>query len=210
MSISKNQPMRSAEIDLIEAFNDAELENIPSLIEEVNTLESTVGDADSGLVKYVSDLRTTVGNDSYGLVKSVDDLENTVGDDTDGLVKDVTDIGTDVSILQGVVGDDSSGLVKNVDTLQNTILKIECGEVTFSSIAAGSSVEELVTFTNEFDVTPIVALTRLGAGVSTYDEEITVATRTTEQIGIKVFNRGASAITPKIGWIATTIGKHTA
>ena len=88
---------------------------------DIDALETTVGDANSGLVKDVDDLQTTVGDANSGLVKDVADnttdisaLETTVGDSTSGLVKDVDD-------LQTTVGDSTSGLVKDVDDLQTTV-----------------------------------------------------------------------------------------
>ena len=56
------------------------------LSSRVTALETTVGDASSGLVKDVDDLETTVGDASSGLVKDVDDLETT----TSGLDTRVT------------------------------------------------------------------------------------------------------------------------
>ena len=44
-------------------------------------METTVGDASSGLVKKANDLETTVGDSSSGLVKKANDLETTIGDE---------------------------------------------------------------------------------------------------------------------------------
>ena len=66
--------------------------DISELENAVDALETTVGDAESGLVKDVADLATTVGDAESGLVKDVADLETTVGDAESGLVKDVADL----------------------------------------------------------------------------------------------------------------------
>lgn len=94
----------------------------------IQALETTVGDASSGLVKDVDDLQSdvgalqaTVGDSSSGLVKDVTDLQTTVGDASSGLVKDVDDLQTDNAYLMPTVGDASSGLVKDVADLQNAI-----------------------------------------------------------------------------------------
>ena len=46
---------------------------------KVTALETTVGDASSGLVKDVATLKTTVGDASSGLVKDVNDLNTAIG-----------------------------------------------------------------------------------------------------------------------------------
>ena len=122
----------------------------------ISALESTVGDASSGLVKDVDDLQSdmtnaqndittlqgTVGDASSGLVKDVDDLQSdvsalqgTVGDASSGLVKDVDDLQSDmtnaqndITALQGTVGDASSGLVKDVDDLQTAVTDLQAGK----------------------------------------------------------------------------------
>ena len=68
------------------------LDEIADVASEVAALQTTVGDADSGLVKDVADIKTTVGDSSSGLVKDVSDLQTTVGDSSSGLVKDVSDL----------------------------------------------------------------------------------------------------------------------
>lgn len=128
MAISKTQPMRSAEIELIDEYN-AIIEDLPDLKTTIETLIDEVGDENSGLVKEVNDLDTTVngiesaiGDENSGLVKDVDDLQsdvsslqNTVGDENSGVVKDIDDLENAVFGLQTVIGDENSGLVKDVD-----------------------------------------------------------------------------------------------
>ena len=91
--------------------NSGDISNLES---DVNTLKTTVGNQNSGLVKNVADntsdissLETTVGNSSSGLVKSVADnasdisaLEATVGNASAGLVKDVADNTSDINSLE--------------------------------------------------------------------------------------------------------------
>ena len=47
MAISKEQPMRDAELDLIDAFNDANLDDIPDLIEDVADLQDDVSNLET-------------------------------------------------------------------------------------------------------------------------------------------------------------------
>ena len=60
--------------------------------QRITDLETTVGDASSGLVKDVDDLETTVGDASSGLVKDVDDLQN-----------DMTTAQNDIATLQAAI-----------------------------------------------------------------------------------------------------------
>ena len=46
---------------------------------KITALETTVGNANSGLVKNVNDLKTTVGDANSGLVKSVADINTSIG-----------------------------------------------------------------------------------------------------------------------------------
>ena len=90
----------------------------------ISALETTVGDASSGLVKDVDDLQSDMTN----VQSDITALQGTVGDASSGLVKDVDDLQSDmtnaqndITNLQGTVGDASSGLVKDVDDLQTDI-----------------------------------------------------------------------------------------
>ena len=80
---------------------------------DLDTLESVVGDANSGLVKKVADLETTVGDANSGLVKQVADLEYAV-DANDEAIADLDDRMSTaeghITTLQGIVstGDDSN------------------------------------------------------------------------------------------------------
>lgn len=57
------------------------------------------------LATDVGELQTTVGDASSGLVKDVDDLQTTVGDNTAGLVKDVADLKTATAVSDGTITD---------------------------------------------------------------------------------------------------------
>lgn len=106
MTVSKTQPMRSAEIALIDDYN-TNIGLIPNIQDDI------------------SDLQTTVGDNTSGLVKDVDDLQTTVGDNTSGLVKDVSDNANDINALETVVGDSSSGLVYDVSNLDSNVNGIQ-------------------------------------------------------------------------------------
>lgn len=64
----------------------------------VDTLESTVGNDEAGLVKDVNTLETTVGNEESGLVKDVDTLEKSVQ-----TLQDANYINTDGKSLGGYI-----------------------------------------------------------------------------------------------------------
>ena len=53
---------------------EAYRQEVQTFDNRIDTLETTVGDENSGLVKDVDDLQTTVGDENSGLVKDVDDL----------------------------------------------------------------------------------------------------------------------------------------
>lgn len=71
----------------IKAAKDEVQGNVDAVSGRVDALETTVGDADSGLVKDVAALKTS--NTDYGT--RIGTLETTVGDATKGLVKGVAD-----------------------------------------------------------------------------------------------------------------------
>lgn len=148
MAISKTQPMRPAEIDLIDAYNEI-IQDIPTLKTTIETLVTEVGDENSGLVKDVNDLDTAVngvssaiGDENSGLVKDIDDLQSdvsslqdTVGDENSGLVKATDDLETAVSGLKSVIGDSESGIIYDVTNISNTLDSVVDGR---GSIGQGS------------------------------------------------------------------------
>ena len=64
--------------NVLESITQDTVDSIGATAGAVADLETTVGDAESGLVKDVADLETTVGNAESGLVKDVDDLQASV------------------------------------------------------------------------------------------------------------------------------------
>ena len=69
---------------------------VEGLSTAVESLKTTVGDANSGLVKDVADLKTAVGNTDSGLTKEVADLKTSVADNTTNITKNAEDIATNV------------------------------------------------------------------------------------------------------------------
>lgn len=67
---------------------------VEGLSTAVESLKTTVGDADSGLVKDVADLKTAVGSADSGLTKKVADLETSVAGNTTNITKNTGDIAT--------------------------------------------------------------------------------------------------------------------
>lgn len=67
---------------------------VEGLSTSVESLKTTVGDADSGLVKDVADLKTAVGNADSGLTKEVADLKTSVSSNTTNITKNTGDIAT--------------------------------------------------------------------------------------------------------------------
>lgn len=111
----------------IKDAKDALQGSIDGVSGRVDTLETTVGDAESGLVKDVATLKTTVGGEGSGLVKDVNTLKTTVGDSTSGLVKDVADNKDAIDLLNGT--ETTTGSVKQIvkasaDTLNTAINNI--------------------------------------------------------------------------------------
>ena len=98
----------------------ADASTVGGISTRVGTLETTVGNASSGLVKDVAGLKNTVGDASNGLVLKVNtnstqiaNLNNTKADKTT-----VSGISTKVGTLETTVGNASSGLVKKVADLE--------------------------------------------------------------------------------------------
>ena len=102
------------------------------VINRVGTLETTVGDAESGLVKKVTDLEaadTAMDGRVDTLESDVDALETAVGDANSGLVKDVADLKTN---KQDVLTADS---YIDADALAENKVKV----VVDGQIAAGNT-----------------------------------------------------------------------
>lgn len=90
----------------IKDAKDALQGSIDGVSNRVDALETTVGDAESGLVKDVATLKTS----SSSADQKIAALENTVGDSTKGLVKDVADNASAIATLNG--DESTAGSVK--------------------------------------------------------------------------------------------------
>ena len=93
---------------------------VPS-INEFNTIETDV-----------NSMKTTIGNQNSGLVKDVADnansismLETTVGDSNSGLVHDVSDNTNSISSIEITIGNSSSGLIKDIADNTSDIQNLE-------------------------------------------------------------------------------------
>ncbi len=123
------------------------ISNVSGLDTRVGTLETTVGNATSGLVKDVADNAAAIAGKQATLtetqlnavnsgitaakVSTYDSVASAVNDASTGLAtkaaaSDVTNLGTrvttaegDIDTLEGVVGNSNSGLVADVAALQN-------------------------------------------------------------------------------------------
>ena len=113
--------------------------DVSALAERVGALETTVGDAESGLVKDVDDLQTAVGDASSGLVKQVADIASayatkvsaTAGTglkttiNSEGIVTSVTTAGTsDLSDWSTV----DAGLVHTTDLIATSAGSADAGK----------------------------------------------------------------------------------
>ena len=94
-------------------------------------LETTVGDASSGLVKDVDDLQ----NDMTTAQGDIIALQTTVGDASNGLVKDVDDLQNDMSTAQG-----------DITNIQGDIIRIDGDIVTLNNkINAATAIYDTLT-----------------------------------------------------------------
>ena len=95
--------------------------------DRVDNLETTVGDANGGLVKKVADLESSTENVGT-MADDISDLKTAVGDSNSGLTKKVAD-------LETTVGDSNSGLVKAVADNTSDITKITNGTTVVAEAA---------------------------------------------------------------------------
>ena len=113
---------------------------IEGLSTAVESLKTTVGDADSGLVKDVNDLKTAVGGVDSGLTKKVADLETSVADNTTNIAKNAGDIATNAGNITKNAGEIASvkkDLADNYDTSTEVDEKI-AAKISSTYKAAGS------------------------------------------------------------------------
>ena len=113
---------------------------VEGLSTAVKSLQTTVGDAESGLVKDVNDLKTAVGGADSGLVKDVNDLKTAVGDNTTNIAKNAGDIATNAGNITKNAGEIAAvkkDLADNYDTSTEVDQKI-AAKISSTYKAAGS------------------------------------------------------------------------
>ena len=113
---------------------------VEGLSTAVESLKTTVGGADSGLVKDVNDLKTAVGGADSGLVKDVADLKTSVADNTTNIAKNAGDIATNAGNITKNAGEIAAvkkDLADNYDTSAEVDTKI-AAKISSTYKAAGS------------------------------------------------------------------------
>lgn len=158
---------------------------------KITTLETTVGNSESGLVKDVNQLKTDLGSDdASGVRKRVKDLETTVGNASSGLVKAVADNtaaiasnDTDIASINDEIGSDDittsiKGRIKRSETAIGTI------NVKLKEVEKGAQVNKLEAVA-------------LGTGVTGTVTPPTADNGKTATINITQVNSAASADTAK-------------
>ena len=113
---------------------------VEGLSTAVESLKTTVGDAESGLVKDVNDLKTTVGGADSGLVKDVADLKTSVADNTTNIAKNAGDIATNAGNITKNANEIAAvkkDLAANYDTSAEVDQKI-AAKISSTYKAAGS------------------------------------------------------------------------
>lgn len=113
---------------------------VEGLSTAVESLKTTVGGADSGLVKDVNDLKTAVGNADSGLTKKVADLETSVAGNTTNIAKNAGDIAANAGNITKNAGEIAAvkkDLADNYDTSAEVDTKI-AAKISSTYKAAGS------------------------------------------------------------------------
>ena len=113
---------------------------VEGLSTAVKSLQTTVGDAESGLVKDVNDLKTAVGGADSGLTKEVADLKTSVADNTTNIAKNAGDIATNTGNITKNAGEIAAvkkDLADNYDTSTEVDAKI-AAKISSTYKAAGS------------------------------------------------------------------------
>ena len=114
---------------------------IEGLSTAVESLKTTVGDTNSGLVKDVADLKTAVGNAESGLTKEVADLKTSVAGNTANITKNTGDITTNAGNITKNAGEIAAvkkDLADNYDTSTEVDEKI-AAKISSTYKAAGSA-----------------------------------------------------------------------
>ena len=113
---------------------------VEGLSTAVESLKTTVGDAESGLVKDVNDLKTAVGGADSGLVKDVADLKTSVAGNTTNIAKNAGDIATNAGNITKNANEIAAvkkDLADNYDTSTEVDQKI-AAKISSTYKAAGS------------------------------------------------------------------------
>ena len=113
---------------------------VEGLSTAVKSLQTTVGNSDSGLVKDVNDLKTAVGGADSGLVKDVADLKTSVADNTTNIAKNAGDIATNAGNITKNANEIAAvkkDLADNYDTSTEVDQKI-AAKISSTYKAAGS------------------------------------------------------------------------
>ena len=113
---------------------------VEGLSTAVKSLQTTVGNSDSGLVKDVNDLKTAVGGVDSGLTKKVSDLETSVADNTTNIAKNAGDIATNAGNITNNANEIAAvkqDLADNYDTSTEVDQKI-AAKISSTYKAAGS------------------------------------------------------------------------
>lgn len=140
---------------------------IEGLSTAVESLRTTVGDTNSGLVKDVADLKNAVGNADSGLTKEVADLKTSVAGNTANITKNTEDITTNTGNITKNAGEIAAikkDLADNYDTSTEVDEKIAArisstykaaGSVAFAALPALSAAIEgnVYNISDEFTTT---------------------------------------------------------
>ena len=140
---------------------------IEGLSTAVESLKTTVGDTNSGLVKDVNDLKTAVGNADSGLTKEVADLKTSVAGNTANITKNAGDIITNAGNITKNANEIAAvkkDLADNYDTSTEVDEKIAAkisstykaaGSTTFAALPALSAAIEgnVYNISDEFTTT---------------------------------------------------------
>ena len=99
----------------------------------------------------IDNLQTTVGDDNSGLVKDVADLQSVVGDDNSGLVKEVHDLESKVYRFSGSIKNvndpDNTTAIILSDNTQIDITDLENGQVFDINPISGNSIKMTINST---------------------------------------------------------------
>ena len=76
----------------------------------INTINSSIGDDNSGIVQQINTINSSIGDSNSGIVQQINTINSSIGDANSGLTKQIAD-------LETTVGDNNSGLVATINTL---------------------------------------------------------------------------------------------